>query len=92
MKIGPAASQAPQISAKEDAELARICKEFEGVFLRQLLTVAKVGEQGGQSGYGPMIVDSLATSVGDAGGLGLADKIREALAGAQTATVKDSSK
>jgi Rod binding domain-containing protein len=82
MKIGPV-SQGVE-STKADREAAKVCNEFEGVFLRQLLTVAKVGDQGGSSGYGPMIIDSLATAIGDAGGLGLASKIQEALLSSET--------
>jgi Rod binding domain-containing protein len=81
MKIGPVSQQVEP--TKADREAAKVCNEFEGVFLRQLLTVAKVGEQGGSSGYGPMIVDSLATAIGEAGGLGLAGKIQEALLSAE---------
>jgi Rod binding domain-containing protein len=76
MKIGPVSQQVEPTKVERDVQ--NVCNEFEGVFLRQLLTVAKVGDQGG-SGYGPMIVDSLATAIGEAGGLGLAGKIQEAL-------------
>lgn len=66
-------------SPKENGELDRACADFEAVFLRQLLEVSKVGAQAGKSGYGSMVVDALATSINDAGGLGLAESIRTAL-------------
>ncbi len=80
LAVSPSAtSSAPRPSdAKENPALDRACKEFEAVFLRQLLEVSKVGKQAG-SGYGSMIVDALATSVNDAGGLGLAERIRQSL-------------
>ncbi len=81
MKIGPVSD--PRVATTPEAkaagqQLAKVCDEFEGVLLRQLLTVAKVGDQAG-SGYGPMIVDSLASSISQSGGLGLAKQIKIAL-------------
>ncbi len=69
----------PEIKDKKQAELARACKELEGVFLRRLLEAAKFGEHAGGQGYGSMIVDALATSISEGGGLGLSDRIRDAL-------------
>lgn len=82
MKIGAitdprAAAVAPETKAASE-KLGKLCDDFEGVLLRQLLTVSKVGDQAG-AGYGPMIVDALATSVTQAGGLGLAKQIQLAL-------------
>ena len=71
----------PQAASKPNPALDRACREFEGVFVRQLLTAAKMGEQAGKSGYGPMVVDAMASAIADGGGLGLAGKIREALDG-----------
>ncbi len=70
-----------KLSEKESktAGLARASKELEGVFLRQLLEGSGIGKQAGQ-GYGPMIVDALAGAVSEAGGLGLAKSIQQALA------------
>jgi len=79
--ISSIAMQTPAKAAERpesDPALERACKDFEAVFLRQLLEVSKVGKQAG-AGYGSMVVDALATSVNDAGGLGLADRIRAAL-------------
>lgn len=73
----------PEIKDKKQAELARACKELEGVFLRRLLEAAKFGEHAGGQGYGSMIVDALATSISEGGGLGLSDRIRDALAPTQ---------
>lgn len=69
-------AQAPEAPASK--ELARACAEFEGVLLRQMLEASHIGDQAGP-GYGPMVVDALASSVTQAGGLGLADAIARAL-------------
>ena len=74
----PPKASKPVDAAAGDPALERACKDFEAVFLRQLLEVSKVGQQAG-AGYGSMVVDALATSVNDAGGLGLSDRIRAAL-------------
>lgn len=64
-------------------ELERAAKELEGVFIRQLLEASQIGKTAGKGGYGPMIVDSLASAISDAGGLGMAGRIRDALDGAE---------
>lgn len=78
---GNSASPVRKLSEKEakTAGLERASKELEGVFLRQLLEGSGIGKQAGQ-GYGPMIVDALAGAVSEAGGLGLAKSIQQALA------------
>ncbi len=81
MKIEPVTRARPEaIKSADDAKLEKACSDFEGVLLRQLLTVAKVGEQAGKSGYGSMVIDALAGAIGDAGGLGLTTQIKDALA------------
>lgn len=90
MSVGKVAPSAPadpgsgsvrRLSEKESKTtgLERASKELEGVFLRQLLEGSGIGKQAGQ-GYGPMIVDALAGAVSEAGGLGLAKSIQQALA------------
>jgi Rod binding domain-containing protein len=76
--VSPTPAVGTTSRAEENPALDRVCKDFEAVFLRQLLEVSKVGQQAG-AGYGSMVVDALATSVNDAGGLGLAERIRQAL-------------
>ena len=68
-----------RVSPPETRELERVAKEFEGIFVRQLLSAAKFGDDGGRAGFGSMIVDALATSVTDGGGIGLAKRITDAL-------------
>lgn len=75
-----APTPAAPVSTPETRELARVAKELEGVFLRQLLAASKFGEDAGRSGFGTMVVDALATSVTEGGGIGLAQRITEALA------------
>lgn len=73
-----AKSSAPASSASPQGKLDKACHDFEGVLLRQLLTVSKVGEQAG-SGYGGMVIDALSSAIEGAGGLGLSEQIRAAL-------------
>ncbi|MFO0553042.1 MAG: hypothetical protein U0271_31940 [Polyangiaceae bacterium] len=80
--LGPAAATAARAAREpsaEDVALTRACRELEAVFLRQLLEASKIGEQGGRSGYGPMVVDALASALTDAGGIGLGENIKAAL-------------
>lgn len=74
-----APSEVKAAEDKKKSELARATKELEGVFIRQLLEASQIGKTAGKGGYGPMIVDSLASAISDAGGLGMAARIRDAL-------------
>jgi Rod binding domain-containing protein len=59
-----------------------MAKEFETMLVHQLLDAAKVGGEGasgGTSAYRGMTVDALANGVSQAGGLGLAKQIEDAL-------------
>ena len=66
-------------------EVLEVAEQFEAIFVRQMLkSVEKVGGQGqnsqtSQQVYGSMIVNNLANSVAEGGGLGLKDVIVEAL-------------
>jgi len=65
---------------KHDPKLARVAAQFEEVFVRQLLSAAKMGgdeKEGG--GYGAMTIDALATGVSQGGGLGIAQQIEAAM-------------
>ncbi len=74
------ASRASQRDA-EVTELDRLSRDFEGVFVRQLLSAARFGEGGAGKGggFGAMVVDAMATAVSEGGGIGLAQRISEAL-------------
>lgn len=75
----PAVSaKAAKSSAPDDPALGRACIEFEGVLVRQLLTSCTKGAAE-RSGYGSMVTDAVASAVGDAGGLGMAEAIQRAL-------------
>ena len=74
----PAKSSGSGGIASPQGKLDKACHDFEGVLLRQLLTVSKVGEQAG-SGYGGMVIDALSSAIEGAGGLGLSEQIRAAL-------------
>ncbi|MEO7037460.1 MAG: rod-binding protein [Polyangiaceae bacterium] len=78
-------------AAKPDApdpKLLKAAKEFESIFVRQMLkglektTAAGAGTSAsaGEKTYGSMIVDTLADSISKAGGLGLADVIAQSMA------------
>lgn len=68
------AHTAPPVSGARKA-----AQEFESVFIRQLLSTAKVAGSKTQSTYGGMAVDALASGLSDSGGLGLADLIARSL-------------
>jgi len=78
---GPAKADAP------DPALLKAAKEFESIFVRQMLkslekTTAAGGNAkptAGQSTYGSMIVDTLSDSISKAGGLGLADVVARSM-------------
>ncbi len=81
-----AAKAAHAANASKEAgksPVSKVAKDFESIFLRQILTTAKIGgsEKGG--GYGGMAVDALADSISKGGGLGLARQIEQALAAHQ---------
>ncbi len=78
---GPVKAEAP------DPSVLKAAKEFESIFVRQMLkslekTTAAGGNAkptAGQSTYGSMIVDSLSDSISKAGGLGLADVVARSM-------------
>jgi len=78
---GPVKAEAP------DPNLLKAAKDFESIFVRQMLkslekTTAAGGNAkatAGQSTYGSMIVDSLSESISKAGGLGLADVVARSM-------------
>ncbi len=81
MKIDPTRqSHAPHEPAdKASRALHKEAQELEGVFLRKLIEESKIGQSTSASGYGSMAVDALSTAIGNAGGLGLARMIEQAL-------------
>ena len=89
--IGPvnaAAASGPTKPDAPDPKLAQAAKDFEAIFVRQMLkslektTAAGCGTQAsaGEKTYGSMIVDTLSESISKAGGLGLADVIARSMA------------
>jgi hypothetical protein len=64
------------VKATKDEEIAKVGAEFEAILVRQLLAQTKVA---GKGGYADMAVESLATSISSAGGLGMSRAIRDAL-------------
>ncbi len=73
-----AAAGAARVAPKDHA-LARAASEMETVFVRHLLEASKIGGPSGESGYGSMAVDALASGIERGGGLGLARAIEESL-------------
>ena len=63
-----------EAKAKENAKKAG--RDFEAILLRQMLGTSKVA---GKGGYSDMAVESLATSITAAGGLGMGRAIEDAL-------------
>ena len=60
-------------------KLEKAAKQFEAIFVRQLLKTAKFGGKAAKGGHGQMAVDAMANAICDGGGLGLSDHIRDAL-------------
>jgi len=91
--IGPVALSSAQAAAATpkteapDPSLLKAAKEFESIFVRQMLksvektTAAGCGTKAapGQSTYGSMIVDTLSDSISKGGGLGLADVVAKSM-------------
>jgi flagellar protein FlgJ len=78
---------APSKAEAPDPKLLQAAKDFESIFVRQMLkslektTAAGGGTKpaAGQHTYGSMIVDTLSESISKAGGLGLADVIAQSM-------------
>ena len=70
----------PDAKAAVDPKIQEAAREFESMFVRQILSAAKVGGAHQESqGYDGMVVDALATGIANGGGLGLAREIEDAL-------------
>jgi Rod binding domain-containing protein len=63
-------------------ELLDQAREFEGIFVRELLKTAHIGGEQ-EHGYGTMVVDALARAVTRGPGLGLASRIEDMLSHSQ---------
>lgn len=72
--------------AADTSRVREAAKQFEGIFVRQLLEAAKIMGPKGSQGHGAMAVESLADGVVRAGGLGLARQIEVALSGTALAS------
>jgi Rod binding domain-containing protein len=84
-QLDAAASIKAKLAAKtSDPKIAHVAQQFEEVFVRQLLSSAKMGgESDGGGGYSAMTIDALATGVSKGGGLGIAKSIEMALSHSQ---------
>jgi len=86
--IDSATAAAPAKADATDPKLLKAAKDFESIFVRQMLkglektTAAGAGAESsaGEKTYGSMIVDTLSESIQKAGGLGLADVIAQSMA------------
>ncbi len=82
---GPSPAVTPVAPKKPNAASERLlgaAREFEAVFVRQLLAASNFGgskASGGGSGYQGMATDALADGIIRAGGLGLSEQIRRAM-------------
>ena len=83
-----AADAARAAEPKPTAEMVKVAREFESIFLRALLTPLEKAtkmsgnpmSQAGQSAYGGMVVGAMADSMSASGGIGLAEVIAKAMA------------
>lgn len=81
--IAPVASPAlPAADAdtRRTEKLKQAAHDFESLLVKQFLKASKVGGDA-KGGYGDMAVDALADGIERAGGLGLAQRIQDALRG-----------
>lgn len=86
--LAPVNPNAAPAVAPKDPKLIEAAKQFEAVFMRELLkpleksTAAMGGSStsAGESTYGSMIVDALGDAVAKAGGLGFGDQLVKDLA------------
>jgi Rod binding domain-containing protein len=75
------ASHTKDLKSAQSAKTKQMAQEFEAMFLRQILTSAKIGgaskSGGGGDGYQSMGVDALASTISKSGGIGLAKQIED---------------
>jgi Rod binding domain-containing protein len=72
-----------------DPKIHKAAQEFEAMFVRQILTAAKVGgSHEKKNGYDGMAVDAVAGAVTKGGGMGLAREIEEAIRQASNGAAK----
>ncbi len=77
------AKAAAATKSDDAAKTKKMAEEFEAMFLRQILTQAKIGgasksgSSSGGDGYQSMSVDALATTISKNGGMGLAKQIED---------------
>lgn len=80
--LGATGLAAPKKPNAASERLLGAAREFEAVFVRQLLAASNFGgskASGGGSGYQGMATDALADGIIRAGGLGLSEQIRRAM-------------
>ena len=83
-KLLPKAKAKPVI----DPKLKKAAEQFEEMFVKQILSNAKLTGKDKEDGYDGMAVDAVASAVSKGGGLGLAHQIEEAISRARQATTK----
>jgi Rod binding domain-containing protein len=75
----------------KEADSARVAREFEAIFLRKMLSSLEKtshfgnkgpGGSGGAEVYGSMVVGAMADAIANSGGMGLAQMLTTAMAGA----------
>jgi Rod binding domain-containing protein len=84
--VALSAARAPDGATPADPKMVEAARQFEAIFLRQLLSgLEKAGELGGGSVtsgsgiYGSMMVGALAESAASGGGIGLSEHVHRAL-------------
>ncbi|MFO0611635.1 MAG: hypothetical protein U0414_03540 [Polyangiaceae bacterium] len=68
--LAPIGRMALPVSAAERSPVEDAAREFESIFVRQLLEASHIGEASGA--YANLSVDAIAKAIEDGGGLGLA--------------------
>ncbi len=83
MKEARDARHAPH--PEDPRSTARVAKDFEAVFIHQILQSSHALGMNDGTGYAGMALDALATGISEGGGLGLAQSIQRVLDQAQAA-------
>lgn len=84
--LGAMSRTAGHGESPRDGSVEQAAREFESVFVRQLLETAHVGEASGE--YSNLSVDAIAKAIEDGGGLGLASAITRAVGTDEHAAAK----
>lgn len=83
--VSPVATATTDPAHENRKVTSKVAREFEEVFLHQILQSSHVLGKGDSSGYAGMALDALASGLSQAGGVGLARTLQSVIDRAQMA-------